>query len=262
MTDLAHARAAFEEYLNQFCREDEKIRLKIVHTEGVVRCAAEICRRMELGEEDCRLAELIALLHDIGRFEQARRFDSFEPSVMDHAAYGVDLLFGSRQMIRRFTEENTWDDMIREAILRHSRYEVGDGMDSRTLLHARLIRDADKLDNCRVKLEDRIEVLLGCTAEEAGTQEITPKIWEDCEKRRSVYLADRKTRMDYWVSYIAYFYDLNFPASAGIVLENNYVDRIIGRIPCANRDTAEKMRLLGENVTEFLEELSRSKAAG
>ena len=49
---------------------------------------------------------------------------------MDHAAYGVDLLFGSRQMIRRFTEENTWDDIIREAILRHSRYEVGDGMDS------------------------------------------------------------------------------------------------------------------------------------
>ena len=59
MIDLAHARAAFEEYLNQFCREDEKIRLKIVHTEGVVRCAAEICRRMELSEEDCRLAEFI-----------------------------------------------------------------------------------------------------------------------------------------------------------------------------------------------------------
>ena len=262
MTDYTSAKAVFESYLDNYDRENDKVRLKIVHTYGVVEQSSEIAERMGLSDEDVFLARIIALLHDIGRFEQARRFDSFEPSVMDHAAYGVELLFGSQQMIRRFVEENTWDDIIREAILRHSRYEVGDGMDSRTLLHARLIRDADKLDNCRVKLEDRIEVLLGCSAEEAGTQEITPKIWEDCEKRRSVYLADRKTRMDYWVSYIAYFYDLNFPASAGIVLENNYVDRIIGRIPCANRDTAEKMRLLGENVTEFLEELSRSKAAG
>ena len=29
--------------------------------------------------------------------------------------------------------------------------------------------DADKLDNCRVKLEEPVEVLLGCTAEEVGT---------------------------------------------------------------------------------------------
>ena len=41
MIDLEKARLAFEEYLEQFCREDEKIKLKIVHTKGVVRCAAK-----------------------------------------------------------------------------------------------------------------------------------------------------------------------------------------------------------------------------
>lgn len=86
MLDLIHARQVFEKYLEQFDREDEKIKLKIVHTEGVIRCAQDICRRMNLSEEDCRLAELIALLHDIGRFEQVRLYDSFEPTVMDHAA--------------------------------------------------------------------------------------------------------------------------------------------------------------------------------
>lgn len=150
MIDLEKARLAFEEYLEQFCREDEKIRLKIVHTKGVVRCAAKICDGMGLSREDCDLAQLIALLHDIGRFEQVRRFDSFEPSVMNHAAYGTELLFGSRQMIRRFVKENTWDEMICQAIGRHSDYSVGEGLSSRELLHACLIRDADKLDNCRV----------------------------------------------------------------------------------------------------------------
>lgn len=38
---------------------------------------SEICHRMHLTEEDTELARIIALLHDIGRFEQLKRFDSF-----------------------------------------------------------------------------------------------------------------------------------------------------------------------------------------
>ena len=234
MIDLQHARAVFDGYLDGFSREDEKIRLKIVHTDGVVRSVSEICRRMRLNEEDSRLAELIALLHDIGRFEQVRQFDSFEPSVMDHAAYGVQLLFGDQKMIREFAAEDTWDDIIRQAIARHSDYSLGDDLTERELLHARLIRDADKLDNCRVKLEDKLEVLLGCMS------------------RRSIHLANRKTKMDYWVSYIAYFFDINYPASAEIILENHYPDRIIRRIPYSNRETEKKMWELRDLVVESL----------
>ena len=256
MIDLEKARLAFEEYLEQFCREDEKIKLKIVHTKGVVRCAAKICDGMGLSREDCDLAQLIALLHDIGRFEQVRRFDSFEPSVMNHAAYGTELLFGSRQMIRRFVKENTWDEMICQAIGRHSDYSVGEGLSSRELLHACLIRDADKLDNCRVKLDDSIEVMLGCSAGEAGSQYISPEVWEECKSRKSVHLEKRKTKMDYWVSYIAYFFDINYPASAQIIQKERYVERIIGRIPYRNQETKERMQKLGEWAEEYLQKLA------
>ena len=34
--------------------------------------------------------------------------------------------------------------------------------------------------------------------------------------------------MDYWVSYVAYFYDLNFRETLDIVAEEQYVKRIIG----------------------------------
>lgn len=253
MIDLTHAARVFEEYLDSFCREDEKIKLKIIHTQGVIRCAAQIAARMGLEKEDAALAELIALLHDIGRFEQIRQFDSFEPGVMDHAAFGVELLFGKEQRIRSFVKEDTWDSIIREAIARHSDYEVGDGLDARTLLHARMIRDADKLDNCRVKLEDKIEVLLGCGADEAGSQEISQATWEECLEGKSIHSANRKTKMDYWVSYVAYFFDINFPATAEIILENQYPDRIVLRIPYSNPDTERKMRLLAGWVREFLQ---------
>ena len=47
------------------------------------------------------LAYLIALLHDIGRFEQIKRFNSFDDRNVDHATLGVQVLF-DEGMIRQF----------------------------------------------------------------------------------------------------------------------------------------------------------------
>lgn len=254
MINTIRAYNEFERYLEEFDQENEKIKLKKVHTYAVVDCAVEIAERMQLPEEDRQLAELIALLHDIGRFEQVRRYDSFEPSSMDHASYGVQLLFEEKNpaWIRSFVESDQCDHIIREAIGRHSLYEVGKIEDERTLLHARLIRDADKLDNCRVKLMDDMRVLLSMDEEEVGRQAITDTIWETCLKHQSIRSADRVTRMDYWVSYIAYFFDINFKETFEIIREKNYVDRIIDRIPYSNPDTLEKMEQLRRMVNEYI----------
>lgn len=254
MIDLEYARREFDRYLEAFDREDDKIKLKIVHTEGVIRCASEIARRMELPKEDCQLAELIALLHDIGRFEQLRQFNSFEPATMDHAAYGVQLLFGEDKLIRRFIREDTWDAIIREAIARHSDYKIEGEMEEQRRLHVLLIRDADKLDNCRVKLVDSMETLLDVSPEEVGRQAITEEVWNACLSHTSILSSLRKTKMDYWVSYVAYFFDINFPETFSIILEEQYVQRIVGRIPYSNPDTERKMRLLEEMVLQYAKE--------
>ena len=117
--DFAKAAHAFQEYLKDYDQNNDKVKLKIVHTYGVVRQAEEISRRKNLSPEDTELAKIIALLHDIGRFEQLKQFDSFEPATMDHAAYGVEILF-HEGLIRHFLDEDQWDDIIRTAIAKHS----------------------------------------------------------------------------------------------------------------------------------------------
>ena len=166
--DFKVAKAAFEKYLDEYDRTDDKIHLKIVHTYCVVDAAEEIATRMHLREEDVQLAKIIGLLHDIGRFEQIKRFHSFEPGTMDHAMYGADLLFGPEQMIRRFVKDPSFDQLICVAIAKHSDFKLEGIEDERTLLHARLIRDADKLDNCRVKLEESMETLLDMDEKTVG----------------------------------------------------------------------------------------------
>ena len=249
--DIEHAKKTFERYLDQYDREDDKIKLKIVHTYGVVRCMNQITKKMGLSKEERKLAELIALLHDIGRFEQLKRFGSFEPGLMDHAAYGAEILF-EEGMIREFIEDSRYDEIIRMAIEKHSAYKLIGISDPCALLHAKLIRDADKLDNCRVKLEDAVETMLDVSAEEVGKQQISPEVLAQVYQKTSIDNKTRNTKMDYWVSYVAYFFDINFPETLEIIQEHQYVDRIIRRIPYSNIDTAKKMRQIGDFVNEYI----------
>ena len=251
--DLQHAKQQFESYLDNYDREDDKVRLKIAHTYGVVECSRQIAERLGSFEEDKELAQLIGLLHDIGRFEQVKRFDSFEPTVMDHAAFGVEILF-KEGMIRRFVREDRWDSIIYTAIAKHSDFKLEGITDERELLHAKIIRDADKLDNCRVKIVDSVETIIGVTAEEVGRDQISPEVMEQFLRKESILSSARKTKMDYWLSYLAYFFDINFSETLDIIREKRYAERIIDRIPYSDPKTAGEMekvrKMLGVYIGE------------
>ena len=232
--DFKVAKAAFEKYLDEYDRTDDKIHLKIVHTYCVVDAAEEIATRMHLREEDVQLAKIIGLLHDIGRFEM----------------YGAVILFGPEQMIRRFVTDPSFDQLICVAIAKHSDFKLEGIEDERTLLHARLIRDADKLDNCRVKLEESMETLLDMDEKTVGASPISPKVWESCKAEESVLSADRKTGMDYWMSYLALYFDINFPETYQIIKEQDYIRRIAERVPYSREDTKEKVAYTVKKLEE------------
>lgn len=253
--DFYTAKAQFNNYLKDYDCHNDKIRLKIVHTYGVVKASADIAARMKLSEEDTSLATMIALLHDIGRFEQLKQFDSFLPDTMDHAAYGVKILFDNapdQNLIRNFIPESDFDEIIRISIAKHSDFKLEGISDSRTLLHAKIIRDADKLDNCRVKLKDKLETFMDTSAEETGASAVSPKVKDSILRHECILSSDRVTPMDYWISYLAYFYDINFRESLDIIEEQNYISKIISRIPYTHPETKELMKRVEEELLEYV----------
>lgn len=60
-------------------------------------------------------------------------------------------------------------------------------------------------------------------------------------REKSVLSADRVSGMDYWVSYLALYFDINFPETWQIIRENHYIDRIAARVPYSREDTKEKV---------------------
>ena len=95
---------AFAEYVRNYDPSDEKIKLKIDHTYRVAGLCQRIAESLGLSEPDVDIAWLLGMLHDIGRFEQIRRFGTFnDVQSVDHAEFGADLLL-KEGLIRKFAE--------------------------------------------------------------------------------------------------------------------------------------------------------------
>ena len=254
MIDLIKAENAFKEYLKNYDLEDGSIKLKVTHTYGVVRLSEYIAKNLNLSKDDLKLAKLIALLHDIGRFEQVKCTNNFSDSgKFNHAVYGVKILF-EEKLIRNFIEDDSYDNIIYKAILNHNRFEIEEGLDDKELLHSKIIRDSDKLDNFRVKETEKFkDIFPGIFDEEILEYEgISDKVFSDFLNHKLIKLADRKTQIDYWICIIAFIFDLNFDISLKYVNDKNYIDILVDRISYKNVDTKEKMEKIRECSKKYL----------
>ena len=242
MIDLVQAKEVFSKYVNEFDVKDPKIDLKIRHTFHVQNLSEYLAEKIGLNDEDFRLASLIGLLHDIGRFEQLKENDSYFDFIgWDHADYGIKLLFDDG-MIRKFVEEDIYDEIIRKAIYHHNKISlVEDGLTEREILFAKIIRDSDKLDNYRVKVNDTFEAIIGATQEEVENSTYTEKIFEDFKKEQLIVSKECKTIIDFWLSFLAFTFDLNFKESYIYLKENDYINREIDRINYKDEKTKEMM---------------------
>lgn len=144
--DITKAKEQFKKYVQDYDINDDKIRLKVAHIERVAEISETIAKNLNLNEEEIQLAELIGLLHDIGRFEQIRLYHTFmDKDSINHGEFGVKLLFKDG-LIRGFIKTDKYDQIIRTAILNHNKSYIQEGLNERELLHSQIIRDADKID--------------------------------------------------------------------------------------------------------------------
>lgn len=256
MIDIVNAEKVFKEYLQNFDLKDPKISLKVTHTYAVLSSAKYIAENLNLSKEDYDLACLIALLHDIGRFEQLKEYDSYDDTLgMNHAEFGIKILFEENK-IRDFIEENTFDEIIYKAIANHNKIKIDDdGFTDRELMHSKIIRDADKLDNFRVKEKESFVALFeeGQDEKTMGALEITDGIFNTFKKKTLIKMTDRVTFMDHWVSFIAFIFDLNYDASLKLIKDKNYIDILVDRIDYSNEDTRQKMEEIRNISKEYID---------
>ena len=152
---VSNIRRLYGEYVDGYRVDGElppMMALKLQHTDMVVANAKAIIEGEGMDAETAEVCEIAALLHDTGRYEQLRRYNTFRDSdSIDHAVFSHDIV-----------SEKGWLDghphkkAILDAVLFHNRRDVPDGLEPLSSTAAHCTRDADKLDIFRV-LEARVE---------------------------------------------------------------------------------------------------------
>ena len=258
MIDLVKAEKVFKSYVNKYNTEDQKIELKMKHTYGVVSMSGFIATKLGLDEENIALAKLIALLHDIGRFEQVKKYDRFIDTCdkeQDHAEYGIEVLF-ENNLIRTFIKEKKYDNIILKAIKNHNKYEIEEGLSEEELLHCKILRDADKTDNFRIRQAEEFKAILNNATEEIMENgKISDDVYEDFMNNKQIKCENRKTELDYIVSYIAWIYDYNFNIGIQYLKDNECVEKLIDRIDYKDKDTKQKMKEIKKHAKKYLNKI-------
>lgn len=283
MADLTHtidrrrAREAFDSYVAAYDATNPRIALKVEHTLRVAELCERIAREAGFTPAGTDLAWLCGLLHDIGRFEQLRRWDTFSDAAStSHAALGVEVLFGSKGdtgvadddgsaagtigIIHRFIDpSDELEEVIRAAVGFRSDYRLPEDLDVRTHAICDVVRDADKLDILRVASTDTVETVLNATEDELLASAVSPAIEDAFFEHRTAHYSERVTPVDYLVNLACFAFELVYPTSLEIADEQEYLYRALERPfgierPFENKATAQLMNRMDGHLRAWVDE--------
>ena len=147
----------FNNYTSNYLDYGKMIELKINHTHRVVSLCGKIARSINLSKKEVDISKLIGLLHDIGRFEQWKRFNTYsDKKSIDHADLGVEVL-RKDDYLRKYIIDTKYDKVILNSIKYHNKYTIPSNLDEKTSVFSKLIRDADKIDILNIYNSKEIE---------------------------------------------------------------------------------------------------------
>lgn len=252
MIDEQKVKQLFAEYTKTYNPDDPKISLKITHTYRVAENSKAIAQSLNLSQEDIEIAWLIGMLHDIGRFEQIKRYQTFnDAKSVDHAEFGADLLFKEPLLIYDFIETREYDAIIETAIRQHNKFRISEGLDDRTAMFSNIIRDADKIDIFRVQVEEPIEGIYGVPFEYIKSQNISNEVFEQFKEHHSILRSTKVTYLDYYVGHFSLAFELVFPYSRKLTIEQGYLTKLL-TLQTNNKETQEKVDFIKEEINKCL----------
>ena len=234
--DLNQLKNKFVHYVGQFNSSNDSVQthynIKKHHTFRVIENIVELSQNVLSTTSDRYLAEVIALFHDIGRFEQYNTYGSFSDiNARNHAEIGVEVL-KKEGFLKCFDKET--QQFIIDVILLHNTPYLPKGLTPRKSLYAKLLRDADKLDIFKVVIDYDLK-----EGSENGLipdkYTINDTIYNRFIRKTVVEIDMAEEKYDFYLLRLSWIFDLNFQTSFQLLDKRNYINYLFSRIPKSYR---------------------------
>lgn len=225
------------DYMHSFTSDDpvliQNYTLKQEHINRVIGYTEVITRDLALNPDYVLQSQIIALLHDIGRFEQFKEFKTFNDSTsVDHAELGVKII--NDQGWLNELPENIQHN-IKKAVANHSKITLPKNETDDVVLLSKIIRDADKIDILDMAVQEYSPQ--NKNKNQHFTLELDPKPIISKLIAKAILagkLPDKKemkTITDFKLTQMAFVFDFNFKKTYAIVNKKQYLKHLFDTLP-------------------------------
>jgi len=235
---LEKIRVWFDDYVAGFYSDDEfvnaNIELKEKHSRRTCEETLGLAEELGLTDNQKRIADAIALLHDVGRFEQFVKYRTYnDPRSVNHCLLGMEVL-RQRKVLEQVDSKER--ELIEKAIEYHGLKELPGDLDGECLLFSQLIRDADKIDVLYVVTEyyrqyrdnpEEFMLELEFPDEPGYSAEVVGGIL--CGRR--IDNSELRTLNDMKLCQLGWVYDVNFAATLKRIRQRRFLEKIIDFLP-------------------------------
>ena len=246
--NLESAEKEFLNYTEKYRELGSSCLLKIHHTFRVEELCERIARSLSLSEEDVKLAKLSGLLHDIGRFEQWKNYQTFnDVDSIDHAELALSIL-SKDNYLEKYLTDSSLKETLFNSIYYHNKFELSETLSDRDRLFCNIIRDADKIDILYLYTIGEIKV-------DTQNEALSPKIYDDLLNGKQIKRSDKKTKADILSVSLGFIFDINYTESFQILEEKDYLNKEIDIYKSETENEELKEQL--ENIREKIKTYSR-----
>ena len=234
MIDFEKCKSEFDKYVEQFDLNNKLIIKKKIHTYRVVEYAEKLAEAESLNEHDFNLAKVCALLHDIGRFEQAQKYNTYQDSIsVDHGNLGYEILLRNNYISNYLTEEED-KKICLKAVKNHNKFEMEE-MSDRESFFTKITKDSDKLD---IMLSQYNTVKDGRTDIHSGVLEAL----RNHRLYNSMNDKEERSNASIIVMELCFIYDVYFKSSLRIIRDSGIIGKKIESLRSAvNKETVDEI---------------------
>jgi len=249
---LQNLQTWFDNYVTGFYGDDDylnaNIRLKQEHSKRVTDEILYLADELALDANQRRVAQAAALLHDVGRFEQFKKYRTYnDPRSVNHCLLGLEIL-RSKGALDGLEEREK--QIIEKAIEYHGARELPAELNGELLLHCKLLRDADKIDiyyvlisNYQAYRENSESFILEVDLpDEPG---YSSEVVDDILAGRSTDYSRLRKLNDLKLLQLGWVFDVNYPQTLSRIRQRRFLEAICALLPATDDIEKVKAKVFG-----------------
>jgi hypothetical protein len=243
----------FLDYINSlpFNQEQKNIldTLKLTHTNRVIELSEILAASVfeNSSSEYVELAKIIAVLHDIARWDQMLEYNGFTDVKGDHGETGANIIV-KNDMLNGFKEISK--QIILTAVREHNK-KCTNNYDDFTQVFVDIIRDADRIDNFYIEVENygNKDKSLRNILPFSDEHKLSQRIYDSILNHNLADVKDRETKIDFKFFKMAWIFDIKISKSIEIIRGNRYIENIYSDIDSPD----ETMQAAYKKIRQYLE---------